>query len=105
MNDPIHSDLPFCHGLQQAGLGFWGGSVDFIRQKHLVHDRACLIGELAAFHIINGESCHVAGQGIRCKLDPSKAAGHAFGKGQRQSGLPHARDILQKYMAPCKKGD
>ena len=51
---PVHGDLPLLHRLQQRGLRFAGGAVDFVAQKQVgVRRRALVIDELAALRLIH----------------------------------------------------
>ena len=52
----VHCDLVLLHGLQQRGLRLAGGTVNFVRQQQIRHDRAGLVDELVRFFIIDREA-------------------------------------------------
>ena len=52
----VHRDLVLLHRLQQRGLRLAGGTVNFIRQQQIRHDRAGLVDELVRFFIIDREA-------------------------------------------------
>ena len=52
----VHGDLVLLHRFQQCGLRLAGGTVNFIRQQQIRHDRAGLIDKLICLFIINREA-------------------------------------------------
>ena len=52
----VHCDLMFFHRFQQRGLRLAGGTVNFICQQQIRHDRAGLVDELVRFFIIDREA-------------------------------------------------
>ena len=55
----VHRDLVLLHGLQQRGLRLAGGTVNFICQQQIRHDRAGLIDEFVRLFVIDREAYDV----------------------------------------------
>ena len=47
------------HNLKKSSLGFAGGSVDLICQKHVAHHSSGTVNEFAGLLFIHGKSGHI----------------------------------------------
>ena len=105
MGNAVHGDLVFLHNLQQAGLGFGAGTVDFIRQHHLAHHRAGLVLHFSCFEIDQCEARDVRWHQVRGKLDTLEGAIQGLGQCAGQGGFAHAGHVLNQYMALAQQGN
>ena len=102
-------DAALLHGLQQGGLGFGGGAVDFVRQhdvgEHGPLDELELA--LAAGRIILDDvrAGNVRGHQVRRELDAVETKVQRFCHGTDQQRLRQARNSHQEGMPAGKQGD
>ena len=101
----VHRDTAFFHNLQQGGLGFRTGAVDFVRQDDLGHDGTFFIFHFTGFEIDEGKAGDVGGHQIGRKLDPSERTVEGPGEGAGQGRFTDAGDILNEDMAFAQEGD
>ena len=90
--------LPLVHGLEQSGLRFRRGAINFVGQQDVGENRTRLKLEFLASGTVDGDAQHVARQHVAGELDALEAAGEALGQGLRQSGFPDARDIFDQQV-------
>ena len=106
MNFAADGDGLFLHGLQQSGLRFWSGPVDFISEHDLCKNRARLKFENAAaigrfHHDIRAEN--VGGHEVGSELDAVEIELDGFGKGAYEECFAKARDTFQQDVATDEK--
>ncbi len=75
---PIDSDRSLLHSFQQGGLGFWRGTVDFIRQDNIGENRAPVKFEMAVF-VQDLRTRDVGWHQVRSELDPLELQIQYFG--------------------------
>ena len=96
---PVHRHLPLLHRLQQRGLGFTGGAVDFIPQQQIRPDQGSgLINKVSAGPVVHGKARQIRGQDIRRKLNPPEGKPDGPAQSHRQRGFADARHIIQQDM-------
>lgn len=95
----VHSDGVLLHDLKQRGLGFRGGSVDFVREKQLAVRRAVAVLELARLAVPHGEAGDVGREGVGGELDAARRKAERTRKRDREGGLADARAVLEQHMA------
>ena len=101
--DPVHSDLPLLHGLQQGGLGAGSGPVDLVGQHHIGQQGAGPVLELPGLLVIEVDARQVRGQQVRGELDALEVPADGSGKGPEEHGLAGAGDVLQQHMAGAEE--
>ena len=99
MRFAVHSDGVLLHDLKQRGLGFRGGSVDFVREKQLAVRRAVAVLELARLAVPHGEAGDVGREGVGGELDAARRKAERTRKRDREGGLADARAVLEQHMA------
>ncbi len=102
MRHPVYRHPALLHSLQQRRLGLWAGTVDFVGQQQVGHDRARLILQVAL--IKRRKTDDIGRHGIRRELDPLDLQAQHPGKRQSHGGLTHAGYVLQKHMSPSQNG-
>lgn len=95
MGRALDGDLPFGHGLQECGLGFGGGAVDFVGQQQTGEDGAGLKVEAAGDGIEDRGAGDIGGQQIWCALQSTKTQSECLGEGPGRQGLAQPRHILK----------
>ena len=95
----VHCDLVLLHRFQQCGLRLAGGTVNFVRQQQIRHDRTGLVDELVRFFIIDREADDVRWHGIRRELHTAGLQAEDFCKGHSCGGLADARHVLHENVA------
>ena len=101
----VHGHLVLLHDLQQGGLGFRTGTVDFIGQDDLAHDGALPVFHLAGLEIGQRIAGDVRGHQVWGKLDAPEGAIQGAGEGAGQGGFAYAGHILDQYMALAEQRD
>ena len=100
----VHRDLVLLHRFQQRGLRLAGGTVNFVRQQQVRHDRAGLVDELVCLFVIDREADDVRWHGIRRELHTARFQSKDFCKGHGCRGLADARHVLHENVALCQNG-
>ena len=95
----VHCDLVLLHGLQQRGLCLAGGTVNFICQQQIRHDRAGLIDKLVRLFVIDRESDDVRRHGVRRELHTARLQSQNLCKGHGCRGLADAGHVLHENVA------
>ena len=98
----IYRYLSLFHDFQKGCLGFAGGTVDLVRQKHVAHHRAWAVDESARLFFVHGKSGYIGRNYIRRKLDPVKIHSHKTAKCQSCGCLSNTRNVFQKHMSSCQ---
>ena len=95
----IDCDLVLLHGLQQRGLCLAGGTVNFICQQQIRHDRAGLIDKFVRLFVIDREADDVRRHGVRRKLYTARLQTQNLCKGHGCRGLADAGHVLHENVA------
>jgi hypothetical protein len=99
----------FLHCLQQRGLRFGWGAVDFVREKHLGKDGALLKHKISAASdwvlLQNVGAGDVGWHEVRCELNASEAQLHGEGEGANYGGFGEARNAFEQAVAAGKHRD
>jgi hypothetical protein len=103
--DTFDGDLALLHGLQQGGLYFGRGPVDFVGQYHLCGERAGPELEIGDFLIVYRDAGDIAGEHIGGKLNPLEGAVDRFRQAPRQHGLADAGGVLDEQVPLADEGD
>ena len=103
-----HGDLMLLHDLQHSRLGLGGGAVDLVGQHQVGEDGAAAelalhIALLVLAHDLGAR--HVGGHEVGGELDAGEGEVQGLTQGADQTGLTHAGDALQQYVATCDDGD
>ena len=100
----IDGHLVFLHHLQQGGLGFGAGPVDFVRQYDLVHNAALVQLLLPGFQVEHGETGDIRRKHVGGELNTPEAAAQRGGQRRRQRRLAQAGHILDEHMPRANHG-
>ena len=98
----IYRYLSLFHDFQKGCLGFAGGSVDLVRQKHVAHHRTWAVNKFACLLFVHGKSGYIGRDYVRSKLDPVKIHSHKTAKCQGCGSLSNAWNVFQKHMSSCQ---
>ena len=97
MRDTIDGYRAFFHDLQQRGLRFAGGAVDFVAQKQVgVRRRALVIDELTALRLIHRKADDIRRHHVRRELYAAVAQIDGAGERHGQRGFAHAGHVVQQ---------
>ena len=93
-------DLLFLHGLEESGLGFGWGAVDFVGENDIGEDGAFNEFESAATWLIgfleDFRAGDVTGHEIGGELDAIEVEGHQIGEGVDEEGFGEAWDAHEE---------
>ncbi|MNI91796.1 hypothetical protein D3C73_1495070 [compost metagenome] len=84
-------------------MGFGGGTVDFIRQENIGHDRTGPEQKGFILGVKNGNAGNIGRQQIRIALDPPVFTVNGFGQRFDQNRFAGTGDVFQEYMSSGKK--
>jgi len=100
-------DALFLHGFEKGGLGFRGGSVDFVGEQHVAENWALLENEFSAAFAIHQDlgSDDIAGEEIRGELDALEIDVDGLGDGVDEGGFAEAGNAFEKDVAAAADGD
>ena len=91
-------NLTFLHGLEEGGLGAWGGAVNLVGEQDLGEDGAGAELELAGFLVIEVGAGDIGGEEVGGRLDAAKGTAERLGDRPGEHSLADAGDILEKDM-------
>ena len=100
----IDGDLRFVHRLEQRGLRFRRGAVDFIGDDDVGEDRAGFEFEFLRGGIVDADADHVARKHVRGELDALERAVERAGERLRESRLADAGYVFDQQVAAREKG-
>lgn len=100
-----HGHALFLHRLQEGGLSFWRGAVDFVCQEDVAEHRSGLVFKnLGSVSLDENLSANNVGrQQVGGKLHPLKLQVEGFGNGIDQGGFPQARHPFQQHVTAHSK--
>jgi hypothetical protein len=87
------------HALEEAGLRLRGGAVHLVDQHDVREHRAGPELEAVLALVVDVRADHVGRQKVGRALDPGVLRVHRPRERARQSGLPHARVVLDQDVA------
>ena len=93
------------HDLEQGGLGFGAGTVDFIRKDDLAHYGALFELHFTGLEIDHGETGNVRRHQVRRELNPAEGTVQRTGEGAGQGGFTHAGNVFDQNMTFAQQSD
>ena len=95
---PVHGDLPLLHRLQQRGLCFAGGAVDFVAQQAgwRASPTPSMIDELTALRLIHRKADDIRRHHVRRELYAAVTQIDGAGERHGQRGFAHAGHVVQQ---------
>lgn len=98
-------DLPFLHGLQEGGLDFGGGTVDFVGENEVGKDGAVVDAEFRVAGIEDHGADDVGGEEVRGELDAFEIDAEGSGKAFDQEGFGQAGHAFEENVTVGQEGD
>ena len=104
-----NGDGVFLHGLEQRGLSFGWGSVDFVGQNDLAEYGALLKNQLAVTALLvlldDVRSGYVRRHQVGGELDSAKTQVDGLGKRSNHQGFGQSGNTFEEAMAPGQHGN
>lgn len=97
--------MAFLHGLEEGGLGFGGGAVDFVGDEEGGEDGAGGEGELVALEVKDVGTGDVGGHEVRGELDALEGAAHDGGEGFGEEGFGDAGNAFEEAVLAAEDDD
>ena len=101
----VDGHLALLHGVQQRGLRFSRGTVDFIGQQEAGEHRALDQFEFVLLQVEDAGAGDVRGNQIRRALDASEFRAKHLGECSHQEGFAHAWNAFNQHMVACEDGN
>ena len=100
----VHSDGVLLHDLKQRGLGFRGGSVYFIGNKNIAHNKSVAVFKAFAFLIVHSKACYIGRHDIGGELNTSARKRGRFSECHCERCFSRTRHVLYQHMTAGKQG-
>ena len=104
MRLPVHRHLPLAHRLQQCGLHFRIGTVDFVGDHDIGENRARMERKGLRGARIHVHAEQIARQQIRSELDPPYRPADCRSQSPRQRGFTDSRNIFEQHVTAGGEG-
>lgn len=101
----IDGDLSFLHCLEESGLGFGWGAIDFVGEKEGGEDGAFDEGELIGLEVKNAGAGNICGHEIWGKLDTIEGAAEDLGESANEEGFGDTWDAFDEGVMAGEDGD
>ena len=97
----VDGDLTFLHGLEEGGLGFGGGAVDFVGDEEGGEYGPGGEGELVALEIKDVGAGDVGGHEVGGELNALEGAAHDGGEGFGEECFGDTGDSFEEAVLPA----
>ena len=104
MGFAVDGDFLLFHDLEQCGLRFWRGSVDFVGEHDGCENRTFAVFEFAVLLVVVGYADHVGRQQIRSELDTFERHVDGVGEAAGQLRFAGPRIVFEQNVATDDHG-
>ena len=104
MCDTVYRYLLLFHCFKQSRLGFRGGSVYFIGNKNIAHNKSVAVFKAFAFLIVHSKACYIGRHDIGSELNTSARKRGRFSERHCKRCFSRTRHVLYQHMTAGKQG-